>query len=518
MKSRLLVSAAVISCAAFSAHGGVTVSEPIRQEMSIAPLGSFWITNPIGAIEINGSDVERIVVTGTKRIFAADRDALEDARDSCVPSFEGDDKVRLVRTIIRPVPNARCIIDYTVQLPRSSDVKIHSRLGDIHVRNVNGSVTLNGFENKVFFAGVTGATTIDIVNGYIQLEYARTPISNVDASTINGDINVYLPPASNFEWLGNTLIGDLMTSMDVRGNLNAGTFQGHFNAPGGPLLKTQSISGHTRILAVGPVPQQAHSVRIATAEIVTPPRKNWDIASTQKIQTPMVGGPFVMDTPDRVVDIAVGEIHGPAKVVTAAGQIELGSVLGDCDVATLGGPLNLGEISGNLQAKTGAGDVLIRAARLGGNVQTGGGIIRVLYTGGPMTLRSNGGDIVVRQAAGPVNAETPSGDISVTIDPNVKTQRMSLKTARGNIILNVPPKFGADIDAIVMTSDPDANAIQSDFPALTVKRDQIGSRTRIHMTGKINGGGDRVELYADSGDITINSASQPAVTVIGPNQ
>lgn len=515
MRSRFVFSAAVICCAAWTAQAGVVASEPVRREMSIAPLGSFWITNPFGPIDITGSDIERIVITGTKKIYAADRDALNDARENCVVSFEGDDKVRLVRTITRGmVPNARCVVSYTVQLPRSSDVKISSKLGDVRVRNVNGSVTLNGFENRVFFAGVTGATLVDIVNGSVQLEFSRTPISNVEASTINGDINVYVPPTSNFEWIANTLAGDMMTSMPVRGTLNTNTFRGHFNAPGGPLLKTQSLAGRTRVLAVGTGPAQARSVFGAPAENFTTPMSSSGMPLT-KMQTPIIGA-LMLDVPDRMLDISIGEVRGPAKIQIGGGQVELGTVLGDCEISTAGGPLNLGEISGKLQAKTGAGDILVRAARLGGEIRTAGGIIRVLYTGGPTTLQSGGGDIVVRQVAGSINAQTPSGDIALTIDPTVKTQKMEARTGKGNIILNVPPKFAGTIDATVMTSDPDVNAIQSDFPALTIRRDQVGGRTRIHLTGKINGGGDRIELYTENGDITINAQAQAPVTVVNP--
>lgn len=500
-------------CVALTAQGGVSATEPFRRELSISSLGSFWITNPLGPIDVTGSDVERIIVTGSKTIFAADRDALSEARDNCAVSFEGDDKVRLVRTLVRQMANARCVVAYSVQLPRSMDVKIGTRDGDVRVTNVNGSVTVNGWNNRVFFSGVTGASTIDVVNGYIQLEFARTPIANIQASTINGDINVYVPAGSNFEWVANTLVGDLLTSMAVRGSLTGNTFQGHFNAPGGPLLKTQSVAGRVRMLAVGTGPAQAHSVRVSRAEALSAPQRRFGM-STTKLQVPIVNGNFTFDDRNRFIDIAVGEVHGAAKIVTAAGQIEIGVVLADCDVFTKGGPISLGEVSGNLLAKTGAGDILVRAARVGGDIRTNGGIVRVLYTGGPTTLQSGGGDIVVAQAAGPVNAQTPSGDITLTVDPTMKTQKMEARTSKGNIVLNIAPNFAADVDAIVMTSDPDSNAIRSDFSSLQIRREQVNGRTRIHLTGKLNGGGEKVELFAENGDITINSQAQAPLSVI----
>jgi DUF4097 and DUF4098 domain-containing protein YvlB len=177
----------------------------------------------------------------------------------------------------------------------------------------------------------------------------------------------------------------------------------------------------------------------------------------------------------------------------------------------------LGDIMGQLFASTQAGDVLVRSAREGGRLFTAGGTIRVLYTGGPTLLQSGGGDIVVRQAAGPINAETRSGDINVTADPNKQTQKIEARTGHGNIVLNISPTFGADLDMMVVTSNPDANAIHSDFSGLQFKREQVSGKTRIRATGKLNGGGERVDLYAEEGDINIvNMTTSPATVTSRP--
>jgi len=91
----------------------------------------------------------------------------------------------------------------------------------------------------------------------------------------------------------------------------------------------------------------------------------------------------------------------------------------------------------------------------------------------------------------------------LTMDPRVHTQRVTAKTTKGNILLNVSSRFGADIDATVLTTDEEAAGIRSDFTGLTVKRDQFNGKTRVHATGKIGGGGDKIELFAEDGEIQI---------------
>lgn len=493
----------------------LTVTERVVRELSISSFGSFWIDNVLGSIDINGSDGDRVVVTAVKTVYGATRSAITDAAQQCVVSWEGDDRVRLIRTLVRPVSNARCTVAYSVQLPRGIDLKIAAKAGDVTVNNMNGNVTVKSFTGRVLLSGVNGTSAVDLTNGHVIFDFRRAPASSLQATIINGDIDLFVPADANFEWAASTLAGDLMTTMPVRGSLSGETFHGHFNAPGGPTLTTQSVLGRIRVMARGTNVTQARSVRVPGGERVAPPPSTVDMPIA-KIQTPIVPNALLLDFADRIVDIAIGEVRGPARVEITAGSIDLGVVNGDCNVITLGGPLNLGEIMGSVNARTGAGDILVRAARLGGDIRTGGGIIRLLYTGGPTTLQSGGGDVIVRQAAGPITAHTPSGDISITVDPASKTQRIDARTEKGNIVLNVSPRFAADIDAIIMTSDGDANEIHSDFSTLSIRKEQVGGRTRIHATGKLNGGGEHVELYADEGDISLTSQSTAPVTVITP--
>ena len=107
---------------------------------------------------------------------------------------------------------------------------------------------------------------------------------------------------------------------------------------------------------------------------------------------------------------------------------------------------------------------------------------------------------------------TRSGDINITVSPMLKTNRVLAKSSQGNVTLILSPSFAADIDATVVTDDADANRIRSDFN-LSVRRETANGKTRLHATGKINGGGDRIELYAEDGSINISSQ---VITPVAP--
>ena len=510
--------AVLIAANAFGAN--VTVTERLVKELPLDAADSVWIDNPVGTIDIVGSDAPGLVATVLKTTTGADRAALQEGRDGTVVSFEGDRNIRLIRTILPAVRKGQWTssVSYTLRVPRTVQIRVASKIADhIRVANISGNVTVKTFNGYVVLDGVTGASIVDTTNGKVVYVYRQKPTSSAQVQAVNADIDVIVPPDSAFSWIADTLRGDILTNIPARAEFLGNAFRATVNAAGGPTLSLQTLLGTIRVLGSGLDPRTAQSVRSVEARGEPPgdfSSKQLLMQPAKRIQLPIASGPF--DFSASIADVEVGEVRGWARVQTAAGEIRLGLVYGDCYVLTFGGPLDLGDIGGILTASTKAGDVLVRSARQGGRVSTAGGIIRILYTGGPTTLQSGGGDITVRQAAGPINAETRSGDINISADPIQRTLRVQAHTQQGSITLTISPRFAADIDATVMTSDPDSNSIHSDFNGLTIKKDQVGGKTRIHATGKLNGGGERVELVAEEGDIHISNVATTPVTRLTP--
>jgi DUF4097 and DUF4098 domain-containing protein YvlB len=507
----VLVSSSPLFGATFAA------SSRVAREFPVDPAGSVWIDNPFGSIDVVGGDSNVISVVAERTLTAPDAATLKEASDSVALSFEGDTKVRLIRTLLPPMRNVRwsVAVNYFVRVPRALNVKIGGSKSAEHIRvsNVNGSVTINGFAATVIMQGVVGASVVNMVNGRIIYDYTQKPVARAQVQAVNADIDMWLPANSNFEWVADTINGDMLSTFNVRaGRFNGSVFHGIVGS-GGTIINTESMMGHVAVLVSGSNINDAQSFRVsepghqaAPGDVLRQPAK--------KIQMPFVNGEFIFAA--SVADVTVGEVRGNARVETGAGEVELGAVFGQCNVTSLGGPLNLGDIMGSLFAHTGAGDIIVRAARMGGQVTTDGGLVRVIYAGGPMTLRSGGGDIIVRQFSAFIDAETSSGDVTMTADPGQKTIKTIARTLQGNIVLNVSPRFAADIDATILTSDPDVNEMHIDFNGISVRREQVGNKTRIRATGKINGGGERVELYAEDGDIHITAQNITPMRLANP--
>lgn len=497
----ILLGAVTASAATFGAAEVYQKSAPIDGD------GQLVVVNPFGDIEVVGVDgLKEVAFTVRKSVTGVDDAAIKEGREKTALLFDGDNKTRYVKTAMQIMHNPRWAagVDYIIRVPRSVRVHIESHSSQrIHVANISGAVWIKNVNGVIDLDNVTGAVAADSANGSVVYATIYKPTNEIQISTVNGNVELEVPADSSFKWAGQTLRGDFYATIPSTGRFAGPMFHGGVNGEHGPQLNTTSLMGNVYVLRRGTRVEDAQSMRAAMVAGSNGGDELPRGIAAKTLQVASFDGDLVFSTP--LGNISVGQVRGAARVETRAGDVHLGSVDSQCDVVSLGGPVTLGEVRGPLTARTTAGDVLINAAHQGAVVSTGGGMIRMLYAAGPTNLHSAGGDIVVRQATGPISAETRSGDVTIVLDPLVRSAAIDAKSSEGNVTVYVNAQIAADIDATLLTSDPEANSIRSDFPGLSIRREQIGKKTRIRATGKVNGGGDRVSLYAEDGDITIRT-------------
>jgi DUF4097 and DUF4098 domain-containing protein YvlB len=509
MRTRSFIAVLVLwaGSAAFAQKPPVQRSVVLVQKFAVAPGGTFVIDNPAGNIDITGADIAEVEATITKRLTGKNGDALDEAAKLTNLVAGGDARARTVRIVIgNPTqPKAwSAAVHWSVRLPRKTKLRITSTASDrIRVADVTGAVRVRNFNGNVILTNVDGGALVESVNGSIVYTTPH-PRGHVALTTLNGHVNVTVAANAGFRWNAEAATGDIRTNLPARGAFVGKVFHGSVNAPGGPTITTNSLMGNIHLLAAGVSASTAESIRKASLSIppTTPTAPPFGQGGGPRVfKRGVMNGSLEYTT--NVGDVEVATVKGSADVRTGAGAVKIGAVTGDCNVRSDGGPLHFGEIHGRLTARTGGGDIFIDSTRRGGTLTTLGGTIRLLYTSGPTRLISGGGDIIVRQAAAAVTAETTSGDISITVDPGVKGEEVTAKTSKGNVMLYVDAKFAADIEATVVTSDPNADTFLSDIPGLSITREVVSGRTRVRATGKVNGGGPKVVLRATDGDIRI---------------
>lgn len=510
------------------------VSERLTRTTSLAFDGSFYIENAAGTIEVVGTEKPELEMKIVKMIRAADDESARQGNQLTQIFIGGDAKKRIVRTVMaKGTRSWTPVINYTIHVPRTAHVTISSNRADkIAVRNIAGNVMVKSMTGAITISSVTGPLQVDTVNGTISARFDAKPHANVSLASVNGRVELYVPRDSSFDYYAETLQGDLLSSLPIRGGFLRGksgkAFRGSLNDGGVVSVRAVSFTG--RVYLVGNNTQLADAKSLTAAAQQTA-RATGLRNDTRQVLASMLDSGLLLDPPSAsqfvvqqndvtgdfnftttLGNVFVANVRRNASVTTKAGEITLGTVGGDCEAISYGGPINLGDISGALDARTSAGDVNVRAARKGGLVSTEGGNVEVFYAGGPMTLFSGGGDILLRSAHAAVRAETRSGDITVMFDPMIRTSPVELHANEGNIVLNVSPAFAGDFEAVIVTSSDDANHIQSDVPGLSLIKERVGDRTVIRAVGKSNGGGEKVSLRAEFGDIHIRT--RPAQQII----
>lgn len=494
MKLRALFTI-VLLAATVPAMAGVSKAFRIEHDFSLAAGGTLVLENPVGNIEIFGGDVPNVRVDVIKTVVASDDDAIEEGRNQTALVVGGNEQLRILRASITPSRGKpwSSNVAWRVRVPRLTHLRVEANSGQfIRLFNIDGNVYIRNVNGDITLENVTGIVTADSVNGSIVFG-APALRSDVKLSTVNGNITARLQSDVDFRWIADTARGDIRTNLAVNGAFQATTFRGSVNAPARTTLTTISLMGNIYLYGAGVPVGRAKSLRDNTQQ------------NRKGFRRAVVEGNMTYAT--NLGDVTVGQVRGNADVLTEAGMVQLGSVTGDAKVRSFGGAVQLGQVTGELNASTRAGDVQVEVARRGGTITTNGGTIRLAFSGGPAHLRSGGGDVVVRQAVGPVNARTKSGDIAITADSASKGQKIDALTEKGNVVLHVGAQFGADVDATIVTSDPDAHTFLSDIAGLSISRDQVDGKTRIRATGKINGGGERVTLQATDGSIRILTAT-----------
>jgi len=506
---RSLAAGLILLSAATLRAAGVQSSDKVTKELPILLGGTFVLDNPFGDIDIVGTDDNKVVLVAEKIIRGMDKDALEEGQAQMQIAIGGDIRQRVVKTLLPPIHSSRWSgsMKYVVKVPRTVHVNVASNgTSRVRVADMRTTVGIRSFNGVVILERLMGSSTVECANSNIIFIAPEKGMADAALGTINGNIEVHAPKGTRFRWEAETIKGDLRTDFPMRGAFLGSRFRGSVNGEGGPLLSTQSLMGAVLLLQNGSKIEAARSVRPLPGG-PAPGGEQSVVYEGRPLELGSVRADIKYAT--NLGNIIVGDIHGNADLRTGAGEVQLGSVFGDLQVRSGGGPLNFGQIIGAIVARTEAGDVLVQSAGKGGTLITGGGTIRVFYSGAEITLHTGGGDIVVRQADGPVNAETQSGDISIVLNTDLKTQKITAKTAKGHVMLTVPATFAADIDATVITSDPDVNNITTDFSGLQTRREQLGGKTKIRATGKVNGGGERLELYAEDGGIQISTRPGP---------
>ena len=311
--SAIIVAAALVAAGATAAHaqfgrdeggrqpvrgrqayqgGGGAQSDRFSRKVRLGRDGRFSLSNIEGDIIVTGGGGEDVEIEAIKRTRGNQRQ-LDEVR---IEVEERAGRVD-VRTLY-PRRNQRgpgVSVAYTVTVPVSASVELHSISGNIRVTNVQGAVRTDAISGNVTTSGTprlgivhTISGDIDIADAGSDAEFAVNSISGnvrarglkargVDATTVSGDVHLIdancervtmRSTSGNAEYTGslarngrydfNSHSGDIRLTISeaVGFDLTANTFSGTIRSDlpltlGGPGSRT-TLSGRVEMRRGGP--------------------------------------------------------------------------------------------------------------------------------------------------------------------------------------------------------------------------------------------------------------------------
>ncbi|HYO84390.1 MAG TPA: DUF4097 family beta strand repeat-containing protein, partial [Bryobacteraceae bacterium] len=105
--------------------------------------------------------------------------------------------------------------DISVVVPRSSNLTLKTLDGESTVEGVQGQIEANSLNGEVTMRSVSGTVIAHSLNGDVRVTLDRVEAKPMSFSTMNGDIDVTLPPDIKARFKMRNDHGDLFSDFDM---------------------------------------------------------------------------------------------------------------------------------------------------------------------------------------------------------------------------------------------------------------------------------------------------------------
>lgn len=243
---------------------------------------------------------------------------------------------------------------------------------------------------------------------------------------------------------------------------------------------------------------------------VSVPRKASVMVSTHHGDISIIGRDGNADVESHDGDVSITDLngtvtlnldHSSARVSQVSSDVTLQGRANDVSLEDVKGivrldgdfmeSVKLSRIAKAVNFKTSRTDM--EFTRLDGNLNLDSGDLEANSLSGPLRLRTRSKDITINGVTGDVRLQNQNGAVEIHVN---KMGNMEIANNKGDIRVFVPQKAAFQLDA--QTRDGE---IQTDFDSLNIQNGD----DRSTATGSVNGGGLRVSLNNEHGNIEIRS-------------
>lgn len=166
---------------------GPEQTETWTRTFKVGPDGSLDINNLAGDVVVTGGPGEEIRVDATKRVRARDAAAAKQLlSDLTIDAVENSGRVE-IRTLYPRGHDISAEVSYTVQVPTTVAVSVHTVSGDIRAGKLKGEARLESVSGDILGNGLAQVARLKSVSGDIEVNDAAA-VETFAAGTVSGSL------------------------------------------------------------------------------------------------------------------------------------------------------------------------------------------------------------------------------------------------------------------------------------------------------------------------------------------
>lgn len=180
-----------VAVAAFSSTSGWGSENLTKKEFSSSKISNVIISNAAGNVDISGTKKTGISIIAEEVNF----------RETCKVSYEEQGVTLTIRFeqqapsfFARLFSSEACLVNFTLTVPRDTNLRINTGAGDVDVADIDGNLALNTGSGDVYLNDLSGLMRVKTGSGDIE----AANISNLASlETGSGNLNVVYEKTPN---------------------------------------------------------------------------------------------------------------------------------------------------------------------------------------------------------------------------------------------------------------------------------------------------------------------------------
>ncbi len=176
-----------------------------------------------GSIQVKGYDGKEVIVDAKRAPDESQRRSHASTPDTAglkrIPNLSAGLRIEEEGNVISIGVNPPLHqLDIVLQVPSRTNLKLNTiNSGEIKAEQVQGEIEVNNIEGGVTLSQVSGAVVAHALNGNVKVTLVRVaPDKPMSFSSLNGDIDVSLPPDVKANLSMNSANGEIYSDFDIK--------------------------------------------------------------------------------------------------------------------------------------------------------------------------------------------------------------------------------------------------------------------------------------------------------------